>query len=517
MDILIASIPVVVILFVLLIKRQPAHLAAGIGWIVAVPVVMFFFNTDWTVVWRSSLSGLLASMPVSLIVASSMFQMSVMEETGAVARFVSLMKAVGRTDRVIQIIIINVGIGALLNSLGALPMSMLPAVMLGIGYSSSAAILLPCIGYESLNSFAMLSVPLVVLSRFTGADIDVIGRYFVYYVPPLTVGVCLSALFIWNGWVGVRKGLLPSLLAGAVATGAVFLMNYLGLTILAGVAAGLAVVGGMCILLYVRREPVYDRHALGERDALVREYISLPRAIAPWMLLLVVVTLINLKVLPFYEAVYRDWAFPVEIIPGQPENTRPFWQAYFWIVAVTVVCLPLYKIDGEQWRSIWQKWKRRAPAPTFAAAAFFAIAFLYNNSGTSVHGGVWMVDPERNVVRIVAAGAAMAFGEMYALAAPFLGLLGGFIGGTETSSIAMLTKLHVRAGVGGHIGLGLLLAIAGAIGGGLASAISPAKISNAAASVDKPGYESRLIKSGLVITIILTAITAAVTYLLMVL
>jgi hypothetical protein len=46
-------------------------------------------------------------------------------------------------------------------------------------------------------------------------------------------------------------------------------------------------------------------------------------------------------------------------------------------------------------------------------------------------------------IRVVTQASAQLFGRFYPLAAPFLGLLGGFISGSETSSIAMLTGLHL--------------------------------------------------------------------------
>lgn len=513
MHLLMALIPIAVILFVLLVWRAPAFMAGILGWAAAVPVVMYYYGSDWEIVWRSSISGLLASMPVSLVVAASMFQMSLMEESGVIRRFVSLLKAIGRGDRTIQIVLITVGIGSVLNSLGALPMSILPPVMLGIGYAASASILLPSIGYEALNSYAMLGVPIVVLSRFVGSDVDEVGQYFIYYMPVLTTGVSLAALYLWNGWFGFKNGLLPSILAGAVSGLAVWFANWLGLTVLSGLIAGLAVMLAMFLLLRLRRIPIYDRHALGRRDMAINNYIPLSSALIPWGILFVVVTLINIKVLPFYQWVYSDLSMPVEVIPGKPEYIRPFWQAYFWIAVVTLACVPLHKLEQGQWRLVVKSWLRRSVRPTMAASVFFALAFVYNNSGCAIINGEWIIMPEKNIIHILAADAALLFGNMYSLAAPLIGLFGGFLGGTETSSVAMFSELNMRAAGNPALGAGMWFAVAGAIGGGLASVISPAKLANAAASIDKQGEESQLIRPAIWVTFILTGVTAAITYL----
>ncbi len=78
------------------------------------------------------------------------------------------------------------------------------------------------------------------------------------------------------------------------------------------------------------------------------------------------------------------------------------------------------------------------------------------------------------------------------------------INGSETLSIAMLTKLHLSTA--GKIGAaGLLVAAASGIGGGLASVISPAKLQNASASIDRIGEESEVIRTTFVISIVITA------------
>ena len=62
-----------------------------------------------------------------------------------------------------------------------------------------------------------------------------------------------------------------------------------------------------------------------------------------------------------------------------------------------------------------------------------------------------------------------------------------------------------------HMGLqGMLIVTAGlAFGGGLASVISPAKLQNAAAAIDKLGEETKVIRIAFIFSLLLTAVTAA--------
>jgi len=196
---------------------------------------------------------------------------------------------------------------------------------------------------------------------------------------------------------------------------------------------------------------------------------------------------------------------PVHIIPGAPEKVRLFWQAYFWILVSTLLALPFLKPTRAQLQASGRKWLKRAPRPVLAAAIFFAIAYVINHSGKGID---WVLaDPSRNMVAVLASASATALGHLYPAVAPFLGLLGGFISGSETSSIVMLTELHLSTAA--KIGAsGLLIAAASGIGGGLASVISPAKLQNASASIDRIGEESQVIRTTFVISLAITAVCA---------
>jgi lactate permease len=74
----------------------------------------------------------------------------------------------------------------------------------------------------------------------------------------------------------------------------------------------------------------------------------------------------------------------------------------------------------------------------------------------------------------------------------------------------MLTGLHLTTA--SKIGaIGIIIAASSGIGGGLASVISPAKLQNAAASIDRIGEEARVIPLTFVISLIITGVCAVLT------
>jgi lactate permease len=327
-------------------------------------------------------------------------------------------------------------------------------------------------------------------------------------MPVISTCIALGMLWIIGKWQLVWRGLLPALLSGISAGFIAIGMNAIGLVPLTGVAAGLGVVLVMLLYLWLTRKPLRDRSVLTEADHAVEKRVSLWAALSPWLILIVFATLVNLPSLPFYDLTFKTLALPVEIIPGAPEKVRPLWQAYFWILVSTLLALPFLKPTRKQLGVTLKKWGRRALRPMLASAVFFAIAYVINHSGKSLE---WqLLDPGRNMVAVLATACANTFKHFYALAAPYLGLLAGFVSGSESSAIAMLTQLHLSAAE--QVGaLGILLAAASGIGGGLASVISPAKLQNAAAAIDRIGEEAAVLRVTFVISVVITAVAAVLT------
>jgi lactate permease len=514
--VLLAVSPVIFIFVLIAFLKKAADTAGVIGWFFTLAVAIFIFKTSPRVCLAASAAGIVESLPITLMVAASLFQMGVMLECGAVARLVATLKGIARHDRVAQILIINVGFGTLLTALGATPVSILPPIMIALGYSSFVAIALPAIGYDALCTYALLGIPVVVFGSFTGLEPNEAGRFFASYMPVISTAIAFGMLYLVGRFKLMLKGAAPTILAGLTAGFVAIGMNRIGATTLTGVGAGAAVVAVMAAYVAVRGGKFYDKGTPSEADAAARARMSLAAAVSPWLMLVVAAALINTPNLPFFDLLFKKLAMPVEIIPGAPVAVRLFWQAYFWVTVTTFLALPFLKPTRRGFAQATRKWARRAWRPAVAAAVYFAIAYVINHSGKVAGAEGWTLPvPGHNMVFVVAHAAAGTFRDLYGLVSPFLGLLGGFITGSETSSIAMLTQLHLdTAAVEGKIRtVGLIWAAASGIGGGLASVISPAKLQNAAAIIDAIGEEGTVLRKTVVVSLAITALCALMTLL----
>lgn len=512
MDILLTLVPILVVLGLLVAARWPADLSGLVGWVFTVFVAYLFFHTSLQVALTASLAGLIASFPVSLMVATSIFQITFLESSGALKRIVVFVKTVARSHQAVQIMMINMGIGTLLVAVGATPVSILPPIMLALGYSTFVAVALPALGFDALCTYALLGAPLVVFADMTGTPLTESALIFSQFMPVISTMIGFGMLYIVGGWSKIREGFFPCLLAGLTMGLTAIAVAHVGSGIvLTGVMGGMTTIFMMILYLTVQGQPVLDRSQLSPQDIKTEESMSLLTALSPWVILVACCLIINFWP-PLYNFLFKELAMPLQIIPGgKPINTRMLWNAYTWVIISTILAIPFIKPTREQWKDIGSKWFKRAPRPVFSAAIFFAIAYVMMYSGYTEQAGAWnLVRQDFNMISVLAIGSANLFNGLYPAIAAFLGLLGGFVSGSEASTIALFTKYNKITS--DLLQVNPLVVTAGtAIAGGLASVISPAKLQNAAATIDALGIESKVIKVAVVIAIIFTSVAALLT------
>jgi len=316
-------------------------------------------------------------------------------------------------------------------------------------------------------------------------------------------------LWIVGKWQAIREGWLPCLITGAtIGVVSYFTNQFDNLVVLTGVICGIAVILIMALYLKATGKNIIDRSRLTAEEVEYEKKFPLWKAMMPWILLVVIVLALNLPK-EMFNYLYRVMKMPIEGLAadGKPLDTRALWQAYTWILFSTLLAVPFLKPTGAQIRDTLKIWWKRAPRPVFAAAIFFAIGEVMNMSGFNMASQQFAVP---SMVTILADFSAQFFRDAYGAIVTFIGLFGGFITGSEASTIAMFAKYTLSTAKNLAMSQnGMIIIMAGlAFGGGLASVISPAKLQNAAASIDKIGEENKVIRVAFVFSIILTVVTS---------
>ncbi len=94
LSIILSLLPILLVLILLIWRRMAADIAGLIGWVVTILVAILGFQTAPSVALLSSLAGVVASFPITLMVAASLLQVFIMIDSGALARVVTLIKTI---------------------------------------------------------------------------------------------------------------------------------------------------------------------------------------------------------------------------------------------------------------------------------------------------------------------------------------------------------------------------------------------------------------------------------------
>lgn len=526
------ALPFIAAILMLLVLKWKADTTGFIMWIIMLILAVAYFKTNIGVVFLASIAGFIKSYPIALMVCTSIFMITYMQKTGALQRIIVAFKTLGGEGKQpFQIMFINIGLGCFLVSIGATPVTMLPPIMIAIGYSSLAAVALPAIGYDPLTTFALLAIPAVVFQKIMSGLFDLTpifptlaesGYIFSLFMPIVTTGIALGMMFIAGGkkMLFRKDSLIFAIVGGLTAGGTSVLINGLakrfqidGLVPLTGLFAGLFTCVAMLLLAKMMKMKIFDRSNLTAEDLEVEQSMPLWKAFMPWSILVVLCGVTNL-IPQVYDFLFNTLSMKIQISGADPISLQVFWNAWFWVILATVLSMPFLGVKGKL-KDTFSTWSKRAIKPVFAAAIFFSVAFVMTYSGATgeILDGSWVIAKENNMIWVLSDASERIFGDYYPLIVPFVGLLGGFVSGSETSSIAMFTRFQFETGI--RLGLSensiVVLGASNGIGGGLASVLSPAKIQNATAVIDKQGIEGEVIKKTAPIALLMVVSVSLIT------
>ncbi|MFX1319669.1 MAG: L-lactate permease [Promethearchaeota archaeon] len=536
-------LPIIVAFYLLVFRRWSADKVGVTAFLLGITIAILCFGTNPILAVAASVAGIIASFPISLMVITSILMITYMVQTGALARITVFFKTLGSGKKAIQIMLINVGLGLFLVGLGATPVSMLPPVMLAMGFSPMAAVMLPSIGYDPLTTYALLGIPVLVFSdavgnvdptfwtsRYPGVEpLFMSGHIFSLYMPFVATGIALAMLWLAGGrkLLFNKEALGLAIVTGMIAGMVCYFCNliWIGFTTLTNVFAGLAVIAAMLAYSKLRGLPLVDRSVLTEDDQPIIKSMGLLRAMAPWLILIFFCFLVNL-IPPIYDLMFNILTFPITI-GIITTNTRFLWNAYFWVLIATLLAILLDGLISRSQRRFskfqtdvkvsFSTWTRRTWRPFVSAAVFFALAYILIYSGSVLApDGSWLrasdYIPQWNMIYVLSVVTASTFGPLYPLTAAFLGLLGGFVSGSETSTIVMFQPYHQQTATV-ISAQPLIVGASSGIGGGLASVLSPAKLQNAAAVIDAKGLEGQVMRKALPVVLLITLGVAILAFL----
>jgi lactate permease len=310
-------------------------------------------------------------------------------------------------------------------------------------------------------------------------------------------GCGIAAALAFRGKESLRKGWPALLLMGVAMAGVQAALATSGLWNLAGFGAGLA---GLAVGALVARLPIYQSPIPNVPISQVpskeqaRQPMSLWLALAPYLALIVVVAAAELW--PWLHEVLNRVQIQVHFpevqtsygwttAAGYGRKISVFGHAGALLAYVSLVFYLVYRLSGHYApgveRRIVQRTVKSAVPSSIGILTMVGMAVVMDNSGMTY---------------VLAAGLSKAAGPLYPLVAPFIGMLGAFMTGSNTNSNVVFAPLQQQAADLLLISVPIILA-AQTTGGSLGSMLAPAKLIVGCSTAGLAGREGDVLKKTL--------------------
>ncbi|HFV5686684.1 TPA: L-lactate permease [Escherichia coli] len=515
-----ASLPILFFFFALIKLKLKGHVAATWTVIIALIVALLFYKMPLTAALASVLYGFFYGLwPIAWIIIAAVFVYKISVKTGQFDIIRASVLSV-TPDQRIQMLIVGFAFGAFLEGAAGFgaPVAITAALLVVLGFRPLYAAGLCLIVNTAPVAFGAMGIPILVAGQVTGLDSFEIGQMVGRQLPFLTIIVLFWIMAIMDGLRGIKETWPAVLVAGGSFAIAQFLSsNFLGPELPDIISSLVSLV---CLTLFLKRwQPVhifrFDNTPYQNTDSSPLSRSQVIRAWSPFLFLNATVTLWSL---PPFKTLFAPGGTLHDLVITVPV---PYLDKLIArmppVVSEATAYAAVFKFD---WFSatgtailfaallsvIWLKMKpsdavstfgstlKELALPVYSIGMVLAFAFISNYSGLS----------STLALALAQTGSAFTFFS------PFLGWLGVFLTGSDTSSNALFASLQATAAH--QIGVSdILMVAANTTGGVTGKMISPQSIAIACAATGLVGKESELFRFTVKHSLIFTCIVGVIT------
>ncbi|MEX5234407.1 L-lactate permease [Kocuria arenosa] len=545
---LLALLPLLVVGVLLAGFRWPAKFAMPVGYVVAVVVALVVWRMSLTGVLAATLEGLIVAVTMLYIVFAALLLLSTLTVGGAMATIRAGFNSIS-ADRRVQAIIIGWLFGSFIEGVSGFgtTAAVVAPLLLAMGFPAMAAVMVGLIVQSTPVSFGAVGTPILVgVANGLGGDPAVAERVSVlgltmpefinaigFYTAAMhgIVGILIPLILVTllTGFFGPERRFRDGLAVWPFAVYAslamtvpyVLVARFLGpeFPSMFGGLLGLALVMFTSSRGFLMPKDTFDfgpRSSWSDRWMGTLEpaeatdlstHMSVVRAWAPYAVMAAL--LVASRVIAPLKEFLTGLAVPFENILGTGITTtvQPFYLPGFVLILASLFAYAVHRMNGRQIAETF-KVSGRQLAGT-AAALLFAVPLVrvliqsgpaLNESGLS------------SMPVTLAEGAAAISGGSWPVIAPWIGALGAFVAGSNT--VSNLTFSQFQFSTGAQIGVPPELVVsAQAVGGAGGNPIAIHNIVAASATVGLLGREGDLLRKTVIVTTYYCLAGGAVAYL----
>ncbi|AAS44242.1 MULTISPECIES: L-lactate permease [Bacillus] len=522
----VALIPIIFFFLALAVFRMKGYVAGFITVVLTILVALFAYKMPFTMAMAATGYGFLYGLwPIAWIIIMSVFLYKISVKTGQFDVIRASVLSITNDHRLL-VILIGFSFGAFLEGAAGFgaPVAITAALLAGLGLNPLYAAGLCLIANTAPVAFGAMGIPITVAGQVTGIDPHKIGQMAGHQLPFLSLFVPFFIVFLMDGVKGIRQTWPALLVAGSSFAITQFITaTFLGPE-LPDITSALVSLVSLALFLKVWQPKEIYQSGQANREVAATKAVSMPKltlgkVVKAWSPFIVLTVMVVIWSQSFFKALFapggalESLVFKFEI-PGlhnlvmkaEPivNKATPYEAILKFDVlsatgtAILIACLIsmlILKMSVKDAVVTFKETLSELKMPILSIGFVLGFAFIANYSGLS------------STLALALAGT----GGLFPFFSPFLGWIGVFLTGSDTSANALFSNL--QAITAQQVGVSeVLLVAANTTGGVTGKMISPQSIAIACAAVGLAGKESDLFRFTVKHSLFFVIIVGIMTY-----
>ncbi|WP_374721446.1 L-lactate permease [Peribacillus tepidiphilus] len=530
---LVALIPILYFFWALAIKRMKGYVAGLTTLLVALLVAIFAYGMPaGKAIMSASQGAVYGILPIGWIIITSVFLYKLTVKTGQFDIIRNSVLSITE-DRRLQALLVAFSFGAFLEGAAGFgaPVAISAALLVGLGFNPLYAAGLCLIANTAPVAFGAIGIPIIAVEGPTGIPAMEISKMVGRQLPFLSVFIPFYLIIIMAGWKRTME-VMPAILVSGVSFALTQYLssNFLGPELPDILSALVSLFALAIFLKFWKPKSIYRFASENEAAATVetapKTYTGgqIFKAWSPFLVLTATISLwgipqIKLALQGHYEgtnailkavnSIGHSLTFVPEvpglnnlILNGQGQPIPAVYKLELLAAAGTAILIAAFitkfivNISFKDWFITFGETINELKFPIITIASVVAFAYVTNASGMSTTIGMTLAKT----------------GALFPFFSPFLGWLGVFITGSDTSANLLFGNLQKITAT--SVGMDPILAVAANSSGGVTGKmISPQSIAVACAAVGLAGKESDLFRFTVKHSLFLVTIIGIMTFL----
>ncbi|ENQ3078345.1 lactate permease LctP family transporter [Bacillus cereus] len=523
----VAMIPIIFFFLALAVFRMKGYVAGFITVVLTVIIALFVYKMPFTMAMAATGYGFAYGLwPIAWIIVMSVFLYKISVKTGQFDVIRASVLSI-TSDHRLLVILIGFSFGAFLEGAAGFgaPVAITAALLAGLGLNPLYAAGLCLIANTAPVAFGAMGIPILVAGQVTGIDPHKVGQMAGHQLPLLSLFVPFFIVFLMDGLKGVKQTWPALFVAGGSFGITQFITaTYLGPE-LPDITSALVSLVSLALFLKVWQPKEIYRSGEGQTEAAATVdagstmHLTAGKVLKAWSPFIILTVMVVIWSQKFFKDLFVPggaleslvFKFKVPglhnlVMKAEPIVNKPTpYEAVLKLdilsatgTAILIACIItmfVLKMSPKQAVATFKETLQELKMPILSIGLVLGFAFIANYSGLS------------STLALALAGT----GSLFPFFSPFLGWIGVFLTGSDTSANALFSNL--QAITAQQVGVKeVLLVAANTTGGVTGKMISPQSIAIACAAVGLTGKESDLFRFTVKHSLFFVTIIGIITY-----